>query len=307
ILANHSVMVIGAVAGGLTTMVLRVLLDAPSLTSGAGFVATISGILVLAVVTTGMAAATLVLRDELSLGAFLDLLIGQFGRITALEVALAWILCLTYLAVGWWTPLAIGAFVLAVWNNDPMPEADPLTGLQPAKGFERRMEGGLGRMRTGLIRGATMMSIDLDGFHDINNRFGHAVGDELLAEIGARLRLQARRPSDLAGRLGGDEFALFLPGLADIETALRRAAEVCAAITAPISTTAGFVTVGASCGVLVLESWGGVPATGTVLKHADQAMYHAKRSGGGTHLFDPDEPLPYETQPPSSRMDEGRR
>ena len=50
-----------------------------------------------------------------------------------------------------------------------------------------------------------------------------------------------------------------------------------------------------------------MPATGTVLKHADQAMYHAKRAGGGTHLFDPDEPLPYETQPPSSRIDEGRR
>ncbi|MCJ7711904.1 MAG: GGDEF domain-containing protein, partial [Chloroflexi bacterium] len=301
ILANHSVMVIGAVAGGLTTIGLRVLFDEPSLTTGAGFVATFAGILMLAVVTTAMVAGTLLLRDELGPRAFLDLLVGQFGRITALEVALAWVLCLAYLVVGWWAPLAIGAFVLVVWDNDPMPEADALTGLQPATGFERRMEGALGRMRTGLIHGGTMISIDLDGFHDVNNRLGHAVGDEVLKEVGVRLSAQARRAGDLAGRLGGDEFGLFLAGLADMATAMRRADEVCAAITAPISTSAGIASVGASCGVVVLESWGGVPATGTVLRHADQAMFHAKRAGGGTHLFDPDEPAPFDDHPPSSR------
>ena len=302
ILANHSVLVIGAVMGGLTTWLIAGLLGATSLTSGAGFVATIAGILVLTVVTTVMAAVTVILRDEETPRAFLDVLLGSFGRITALEVALAWILSVAYLVVGWWAPLAIGAFVLATWDNDPMPERDPLTGLQPAKGFERRMESGLGRMRTGLVRGATMMSIDLDGFHDVNNRLGHAIGDEVLKEIGKRLGEQARRPSDLAGRLGGDEFGLFLAGLFDGDTAMRRAAEVCAAITAPISTSVGSVSVGASCGVAVLESWGGVPAAGTVLRHADQAMFHAKRAGGGTHLYDPAEPAPFDDHPPTSRV-----
>jgi diguanylate cyclase (GGDEF)-like protein len=301
ILANHSVMVIGAVTGGLTTWILAGLLDATSLTSGAGFIATISGILVLTGVTTAMAAVTVILRDEKSPRVFLGVLIDEFGRITALEVALAWVLCLAYVVVGWWAPLVIGAFVLLAWDNHPMPSPDALTALHSAEGFERRLEAGLGKLRRGLIPGATLLAIDLDDFKTINDRFGHVIGDEVLAEVGVRLRSQARRPSDLAGRPGGDEFALFLAGLADPETAMRRAEEVCAAITAPMSTSVGIVKVGASCGVVVLESWGGVPATGTVMQHADQAMYQAKRAGGGTHLFDPDEPAPFDDSWPSSR------
>jgi diguanylate cyclase (GGDEF)-like protein len=290
ILANHSVMVVGAVAGGVATSVLVDLLGAPGLASGPGFAATVAGTLVLTVATTGIAAVTVVLRDELSPRAFLELLVGQFGRITSLEIALAWVLCMAYLVVGWWAPLAIGVFVLLAWDNHPMPAPDALTTLHAAEGFGRRMEGGLGRLRRGLTPGAAMLSIDLDYFKTVNDRFGHPVGDEVLAAVGARLRAQARRPTDLAGRLGGDEFALFLPGLSDTDTAMRRAEDVFATITAPIPTTAGPITVGASIGVMVLESWGGVPAAGTVLRHADQAMYRAKRAGGGTHLFSPGDP-----------------
>ena len=62
---------------------------------------------------------------------------------------------------------------------------------------------------------------------------------------------------------------------------------------------------GASSACCVIAAPGGVPATGTVLRHADQAMYHAKRDGGGVHLFDPDEPPPFDDQPPSSRSTQG--
>jgi diguanylate cyclase (GGDEF)-like protein len=302
ILANHSVMVVAAIAGGLTTTAVSGLLGGSSFTTGAGFASAVAGILVLTGVTTGMAAITVVLRDELSPRALLDLLVSQFGRITAIEVGLAWVLGLAYTETGWWAPLVIGGFVLLAWDNHPMPAPDPLTSLQSAEGFGRRMENGLGRMRRGLTPGATMLSIDLDYFKNVNDRYGHAVGDEVLEAIGAQLRQQARRPIDLAGRLGGDEFALFLPGLADADTAMRRAEEVWAAVTAPIPTSAGPVSVGASIGVLVLQSWGGVPSTGTVLRHADEAAYHAKRAGGGTHLFDPAEPKPFE-----DRWADGRR
>jgi GGDEF domain-containing protein len=54
------------------------------------------------------------------------------------------------------------------------------------------------------------------------------------------------------------------------------------------------VIIGASVGVVVVVAWGGVPAPGTVLRHADQAMYLAKRRGGGVHLFDPREHGPFE-------------
>jgi len=291
ILANHSVMVIGAVAGGLTTWILAGMLGATSLTSGAGLVATISGILVLTVVSTAMAAVTVILRDERSPREFLGVLVDDFGRITALEIALAWILCLAYVVVGWWTPLAIGIFVLVVWKN---PAEDEPTGPHGARSFERLMETGLGRLRRGLTPGSTLLGVNLDRFRDVNDQYGYEVGDEVLAEIGRRLVVHGRRHDDIVGRLTGDGFALFLAGLADRETAMRRADEVWVSITGPVATTVGPVVVGASIGVCVIRSTGAVPATGTVLRHADEAMQHAKRAGGGIHLFDPAEPPPFD-------------
>jgi diguanylate cyclase (GGDEF)-like protein len=184
--------------------------------------------------------------------------------------------------------------VLMVWDNDPMPAPDPLTELLVASGFKRRMEAGLGRMRRGTSPGATLLSIDLDAFKVANDRHGHAVGDEILRTIGQRLRAQARRPGDLAGRLGGDELALFLPGLTDVEVAVRRAGELRAAIGVPVPTAVGPLSVGASIGVHVIQAWGGVPSVASVLRRADQAMYLAKHAGGGVHLYDPSEPPPFE-------------
>lgn len=294
ILANHAVIVIGAVVGGLVTQLVSAALAEPAHPGAASFVATVTGTFVLAGITTTMSAITVMLRDELTPKALLDVLLGRFGRVSALEIALAWVLVLAYTETGWWTPMVIGGFVLFIWDNHPMPAPDALTGLASAEGFVRRLEAGLGRLRRGMTPGATLYGIDLDYFKRVNDRYGHAVGDEVLGQVGARLRAQARRPSDLAGRRGGDEFALFLPGLCDVDVAMRRADEVCAAIAGPIATSIGPVTIGASIGVVMLQAWGGLPSTGTILKHADQAMYLAKRGGGGPHLYDPREPAPFD-------------
>lgn len=285
ILANHSVLTIAAVMGGLTTQVVAGLTGAEG-HGTATLLAATAGTLVLVAVTTGMGVVTVLLREDISARAFLDVLVGQFGRITALEAALVIVLATAYTELGWWSPLLVGGFVLLVWDDHPMPAPDALTGLQTAEGFRRRLDTGLGRMRRGVTPGATLLSLDLDLFKRINDTYGHAVGDEVLREVGARLLAQARRPHDIAGRLGGDELALFLPGLADTGTAMRRADDVAAAITSPIATSVGSLTVGVSAGVLVLESWGGIPSAGTVLRHADQAMYHAKRAGSRIHLYD---------------------
>jgi diguanylate cyclase (GGDEF)-like protein len=288
ILANHSVLTIAAVMGGLTTQVIAGLMGAQG-HGTATLIAAAAGTLVLVAVTTGMGAATVLLREDISARAFLDILVGQFGRITALEAALVIVLAIAYTELGWWSPLLIGGFVLLVWDDHPMPAPDALTGLQTAEGFRRRLDAGLGRLRRGVIPGATLLSLDLDLFKRINDTYGHAVGDEVLHEVGARLLAQARRPQDIAGRQGGDELALFLPGLADVGTAMRRADDVATAITAPIATSVGSLAVGVSIGVLVMESWGGVASAGTVLRHADRAMYIAKRSGSRIHLYDEDE------------------
>ena len=293
ILANHAVMATAAVAGGATASLIFALMTDAGAAGTAGFVAAICGTLVLTVVTTAMGAITVIIRDELSPGALLAQLSGQIGRLTALEVALAWVLVVGYLQLGWWSPLVIGAFVLLVWDNDPLPPPDQLTGLDAAAGFRRRLDGGLGKMRRGIESGATLMSLDLDGFHDINNEYGHDVGDEVLREVGSRLRVQARRADDVAGRLGGDELSLFLLGLLDVDVALRRAQEVHAVITRPIATSVGTVSVGVSIGVVVITGRGDLPSVDTELRHADAAMFIAKSAGGGVHLYDPVEPPPF--------------
>ncbi len=293
-LANHAVMTTAAVAGGAAARLIAALAMGLFGPGPSAFVAAIGGTLVLTVVSTSMAALTVMIRDELSPAAMLEILSGQVGRLTALEVALAWVLTIAFIEVGWWSPLVIGGFVLLVWDNDPMPVPDALTGLLVASGFRRRMEAGLGRMRRGTSPGATLLSVDLDAFKAANDRHGHDVGDEILRTIGERLRAHGRRPGDLAGRLGGDELALFLPGLTDVEVACRRAEELWATIAMPVPTSAGPLAVGASIGVYVIHAWGGVPSVETVLRRADQAMYLAKHEGGGTHLYDPAEPPPFE-------------
>jgi diguanylate cyclase (GGDEF)-like protein len=160
-------------------------------------------------------------------------------------------------------------------------------------------------MRRGLTPGATLLSLDLDLFKRINDTYGHAVGDEVLRAVGARLLAQARRPQDVAGRLGGDEFALFLPGLANVDTAMRRADDVATAITSPIATSVGSLRVGVSVGVLVQESWGGLPSAGTVLTHADQAMYHAKGAGSTIHLYDASETAAFAQEDGSESAEDG--
>jgi diguanylate cyclase (GGDEF)-like protein len=302
-LANHAVLAIAAVAGGLVATAVALLVgDTPGQLAAtpwdAGTLAAAgAGVVTLAAVATAMGATTVLLRDGLTKSALLEALLGVVGRVTLLEVGLAIVLALAFVEIGWWTPVLIGGFVALVWNNEPMQPDDELTGLLPYATFMRKMDRGLGKMRRGLVSGATVMFMDLDRFGILNKKHGTDVGDEVLREVGRRLRTQARRAGDLAGRLRvGDELGLFLPGLADKETAKRRADEIVAAICAPIVTSIGVVDVGVSIGVVVVESSGTLPSSAALLRQADKAMQIAKLQGGGAHLYDPAEPSPFETR-----------
>jgi diguanylate cyclase (GGDEF)-like protein len=298
ILANHAVLAIAAVTGGLVASAVALAvgetpgaLGARSWSSGT-LLAAGAGVLVLAAVATAMGAATVLLRDGLTKSAFIEALLGVVGRMTLLEVGLALVLALAFVEIGWWTPVLIGGLVALAWNNHPMPAPDGLTGLLTAEGFDHRLDIGLGRMRRGLAPGGTFVAIDLDNFHPVNNKYGHAVGDEVLHEIGVRLLAHGRRLADIAGRLGGDEFALLLSGPVDVEKAMSRAMDLHRQLCMPVITSVGPVSVGASLGVVVLDAWGGTPSTSAVLRRADEAMFHAKFAGGGVHLWDPTEPPP---------------
>jgi diguanylate cyclase (GGDEF)-like protein len=257
VLANHAVLVIGAVAGGLIAGLVAGLPGSPDGHGTGLLAAAVAGTLCLSLVSTGIAALTVSLRDELGARGLAELVAGQIGRMQALEIGLAWVFVMAWGQVGWWTPAAIGILVVILWDNHPMPAPDPLTGLLTAEGFSRRFEAGLGRLRRGLTDGATVLSVDLDDFKTVNDSHGHDVGNEVLAQVGVRLQAQARRPSDIAGRSGGDEFLLFLPNLADPGVAVRRAEEIAAAIRQPITTSVGPVILGASVGVVVIAAWAG--------------------------------------------------
>jgi diguanylate cyclase (GGDEF)-like protein/putative nucleotidyltransferase with HDIG domain len=93
--------------------------------------------------------------------------------------------------------------------------ADPLTDALNRRGFQERLELELAEARRG-ARPLTLAVIDLDGFKDVNDRDGHAAGDELLRQTVRRVR-EVLRPMDAVGRLGGDEFAVLLTGAGDAD------------------------------------------------------------------------------------------
>jgi diguanylate cyclase (GGDEF)-like protein len=130
-----------------------------------------------------------------------------------------------------------------------------------------------------------LLLIDLDRFKEINDTFGHHYGDELLTQIGPRLRA-ALRDSDTVARLGGDEFAVLLPDVADLGAAPAVAAKLRQCLEAPFHVEGIDLDVEASIGV-VLSGEHGEDAT-TLLQRADIAMYVAKAKNIGVFAYDRD-------------------
>jgi len=126
--------------------------------------------------------------------------------------------------------------------------------------------------------------LDLDGFKPVNDQYGHHVGDLLLMAVAERLK-DTLRGADTVARLGGDEFVLLLSGIghvSEIEGALWRVIE---AIEAPVLIDGLELRVSASIGATIYPFDHSDPES--LIRHADQAMYMAKRAGRGRYqLFD---------------------
>lgn len=129
----------------------------------------------------------------------------------------------------------------------------------------------------------TLLVLDLDRFKEVNDTLGHQVGDRLLQEVAARLR-GVVRASDTVARLGGDEFAIVLPG-ANIEAAEISALKLQTALVAPVLLDGCELSVGASIGIATFPTHSG--NADTLLRHADIAMYAAKRAQGGVETYSP--------------------
>ncbi|MGE8096995.1 putative bifunctional diguanylate cyclase/phosphodiesterase [Pseudomonas fluorescens] len=126
-----------------------------------------------------------------------------------------------------------------------------------------------------------LMFIDLDGFKPVNDAFGHHIGDQLLREVGVRLREDLRSQDTLA-RIGGDEFVLLVQ-LAEPDDALRLAARQVGLIGRAFRVAEHDLQISASVGIAVYPGNGQTPQE--LLMNADAAMYHAKGAGKNGYSF----------------------
>lgn len=152
---------------------------------------------------------------------------------------------------------------------------DPLTGLANRRLFKDRLDQALKKVRRHQNHMA-LLYLDLDHFKEINDRYGHDAGDELLKEVANRLR-DSVRDSDVIARIGGDEFNLILHDLNSEQDASSVAEKVLQVVTEPIDIGMAQVSVSASIGITL------APADGmeakALIKNADVAMYQSKQGG----------------------------
>jgi diguanylate cyclase (GGDEF)-like protein len=178
---------------------------------------------------------------------------------------------------------ALGLCLLALfaWSNrahrrlvERMATTDALTGLPNRSAFGAAVEIALAQGRP------TVLTANLDGFRDVNDRLGHRIGDLLLVEVGRRLAASVRE-LDAIARLGGDEFGVLLPD-GDPQAGATIAARLIEAFNEPFMIDEVIIDLEVSIGSAIAEP--GTDVT-TLLQQADIALHTAKEQQLGFHLY----------------------
>ena len=162
---------------------------------------------------------------------------------------------------------------------------DPLTGLKNRLGLRRAFE--LREIRSGTA--VAVHCLDLDGFKGINDRFGHATGDAVLAEIARRIAAAAPADATVA-RMGGDEFVVLQRHIHRPEEAEELANHIHRTVAEPMRIEGCNLSVGVSLGYAIAEA--NTAQLEDLLRRADDASYQIKRSGGGVIAETGDAPAP---------------
>jgi diguanylate cyclase (GGDEF)-like protein/PAS domain S-box-containing protein len=158
---------------------------------------------------------------------------------------------------------------------------DFLTDLPNRSLFRERLDHEIKHSaRTGLP--LALLFIDLDGFKDVNDRLGHAAGDQMLQQVAMRIS-SCVRDTDTVARLGGDEFTVILTDVTRPEHIDTLASEILAALRKPFSLAAGEASISCSIGVTVCPEDASMPDE--LVRNADAAMYASKNAGGNRHQF----------------------
>lgn len=146
---------------------------------------------------------------------------------------------------------------------------DYLTGVYNRNGIVRRIEKLLMPDNEGR---SALCFLDLDNFKQINDRFGHSYGDQVLCDVVHTICAQLEK-RDIMGRFGGDEFLIFMRDLPEVELLMVRAQNICASIQEKSSKYGLTASIGIAC----------YPVDGASLQElidrADQALYRSKRDG----------------------------
>ena len=155
---------------------------------------------------------------------------------------------------------------------------DQLTQLPNRRLLQERLKYGIEVARRDNKKMALLM-LDLDSFKSVNDSLGHFMGDELLQQVGGRMKARLRNV-DMVARLGGDEFIVLLEDITHQDDAARVAEEIIAELRKPFTLTlSDDVQIGASIGISLYPQHGDSPQI--LMDHADAALYLAKSQGRG--------------------------
>jgi diguanylate cyclase (GGDEF)-like protein/PAS domain S-box-containing protein len=158
---------------------------------------------------------------------------------------------------------------------------DGLTNLPNREFYQERLRQALEQSQPGNKRVA-VLCVDLDLFKNVNDSFGHPMGDRLLKAVAERLRSEVRG-SNLVARLGGDEFAIVLASDVSANEASDFAARLINTLSECYDIDGIEVIVGASIGIAL--SPGDGETSEELMRNADMALYRAKSDGGGVYRF----------------------
>ncbi|MFM0430398.1 diguanylate cyclase [Paraburkholderia aspalathi] len=158
---------------------------------------------------------------------------------------------------------------------------DVLTGLPNRRYLREQLERKLSRRADNHDPALAVMYLDLDGFKQVNDGFGHPAGDEVLKMVGERLR-RTLRQGELVARIGGDEFAIVLEN-STTSSAAALAQRIIQRLSEPYPLSAGaLVKIGASIGIAFATKY---ESLDLLKKRADAALYDAKKAGKGVFRF----------------------
>ncbi|HEX7301389.1 bifunctional diguanylate cyclase/phosphodiesterase [Lentzea sp.] len=167
-------------------------------------------------------------------------------------------------------------------KNEHEAHHDALTGLANRSLLARRMEQAVEKARK-KDEPLALLIVDLDRFKEVNDSLGHHTGDLLLRQVANRLSW-AVRDTDLVARLGGDEFAVLLPGVGSADNASMVAEKILQALAMPVTLEGLELEIAGSVGVALCPADSGDGHE--LLRHADIAMYAAKREKSGVAVYD---------------------